>query len=223
MKVFGGDIIDQREDSLEFIKEHIKLHAEIKGTERIERWEYPIGAIREAITNAICHRDYEITGNVQVRIFNDRIEIWGCGPLPKPLTIEDLRKKHDSILRNPLVGKCFFLIKYIEQWGTGTNRIIKECLDYSLPEPLFEEISGSLVVAFRGKVTEEYLKSLGLNQRQIKVIKYIKEYGKIDRKTYCDICKVEKTVAHEELSDMVKKKIIKMVGKGRGAHYGLRI
>ena len=60
MKVFGGNIISQREDALGFVKEHIKLHAEIKGTERVETWEYPIEAIREAITNAICHRDYRI-------------------------------------------------------------------------------------------------------------------------------------------------------------------
>jgi len=223
MKVFGGDVINQREDGLEFVKEHIKLHAEIKGTERVERWEYPIEAIREAITNAICHRDYESTANVQIRIFDDRIEVWGCGPLPKPLTIEDLRKKHDSVLRNPLIGKSFFLIKYIEQWGTGTNRMIDWCLNHGLLEPLFEEISGSLVVTFRGEITEEYLRNLGLSQRQIKAIKYLKEHGKIDRKTYCDICEIEKTVAHEELSDMVKKEIIKMAGKGRGAHYSLRI
>jgi len=67
MKVFGGNIIDQREDALEFVKEHIKLHAEIKGTEREEKWEYPIEAIREAITNAICHRDYETASNVQIK------------------------------------------------------------------------------------------------------------------------------------------------------------
>ena len=70
MKVFGGNIIDQREDAVEFVKEHIKLHAKIVGMERVERWEYPIDAIREAITNAICHRDYEISANVQVRIFD---------------------------------------------------------------------------------------------------------------------------------------------------------
>jgi len=139
MKVFGGNIINQRDDAVEFVKEHIKLHAKIVGTERIEKWEYPIEAIREAITNAICHRNYKIASNVQVRIFDDRIEIWGCGPLPNPLRVEDLKKKHDSILRNPLIGKRFFLIKFIEQWGTGTNRIIKECLKHGLPEPLFEE------------------------------------------------------------------------------------
>ena len=96
MKVFSGNIIDQREDALEFVKEHIKLHAEIKETERVERWEYPIEALREAITNAICHRNYKISSNVQIRIFDDRVEVWSCGSLPKPLTIEDLKKKHDK-------------------------------------------------------------------------------------------------------------------------------
>lgn len=80
MKVFGGNIIDQMEDAVEFVKEHIKLHAKIVGMERVERWEYPIDAIREAITNAICHRDYEISANVQVRIFDDFLrnfpEVW---------------------------------------------------------------------------------------------------------------------------------------------------
>jgi len=77
MKVFGKSIIDQREDAIEFVKEHIALHAKIVETERKETWEYPIEAIREAITNGICHRDYQMSSNVQVRIFDDRIEIWG--------------------------------------------------------------------------------------------------------------------------------------------------
>ena len=79
--------------------------------ERVETWEYPIDALREAVTNAICHRDYEECSNVQVRIFDDRVEIWGCGSLPEPLTVDDLKHSHRSILRNPLIGKCLFLIK----------------------------------------------------------------------------------------------------------------
>jgi len=184
MKVFGGDIIDQREDAVEFVKEHIKLHAKIVGMERVERWEYPIDAIREAITNAICHRDYEIPASVQVRIFDDRIEIWGCGPLPDPLTVENLKQRHRSILRNPLIGKCFFWIKFIEQWGTGTNRIIDACLNHGLPEPVFEELSGSLIVTLRERITEEFLREKGLNERQIKAVSYIREKGSITNKEY---------------------------------------
>ena len=220
MKVFGGNIIDQREDGLEFVKEHIKLHAEIKGTERVEKWEYPIEAIREAITNAICHRDYEISSNVQIRIFDDRVEIWGCGLLPSPLTIEDLKKKHDSILRNPLLGKCFFLIKYIEQWGTGTNRIIKECLMHGLPEPLFEEISGSIVVSFRKFHTLEALEKLGLNKRQIKSIEYIKKQGNITNREYQNLCSgISRETLRKDLNDLIVKKIIVRRGQNKGVYY----
>jgi ATP-dependent DNA helicase RecG len=222
MKVFGGNIIDQREDSLEFVKEHIKLHAKIVGIERIETWEYPIEAIREGITNAICHRDYEISSNVQIRIFDDRIEIWGCGSLPEPLTVEDLRKKHDSVLRNPLIGKCFFLIKYIEQWGTGTNRIIKDCLDHSLPEPLFEEIAENLVITFRKyKVTEEILKEL--NERQQKAVKYLMEHKKITNKEYRQLNPniTDRTVLND-FNELIKKGIMLAKGEKKYRYYILR-
>ena len=64
---------------------------------------------------------------------------------------------------------------------------------------------------------------MGLNERQKKTITYLKEHEKIDRKTYCNICSVEKTVAHEELADMVNKELIEMGGKGRGTYYILRM
>lgn len=129
-------------------------------------------ALREAITNAICHRNYKISSNVQIRIFDDRVEVWGYGSLPKPLTIEDLKKKHDSVLRNPLIGKCFFLIKYIEQWGTGTNRMIELCQKYRLPEPTFEEIGGSFVVTFRkSRISEEIMK--GLSEEEKIIMNYL--------------------------------------------------
>ncbi len=204
-------------------KEHIQLHAEIKGTERVERWEYPIEAIREAVTNALCHRNYKISSNVQIRIFDDRIEIWGCGPLPEPLTVEDLRKKHDSVLRNPLIGRCFFLIKYIEQWGTGTNRMIKKCLSAGLPEPLFEEISGNFVVTFRGKITKEYLEGLNLNKRQIVAMEYIKKIGKITNKNYREMFpEISNETARLDLNTMVKKRLLNKRGEKKGVYYTLR-
>ena len=215
MKVFGGDIIDQREDAVEFVKEHIKLHAKIVGLERIETWEYPIDAIREAITNAICHRDYEISANVQVRIFDDRIEIWGCGHLPEPLTVEDLKQRHRSILRNPLIGKCFFWIKFIEQWGTGTNRIIDACLNHGLPEPVFEELSGSLVVTLRKRITEEFLRETGLNERQIKAVSHIREKGSITNKEYQVLFDVSRITATRDFKLLEEKGILDRIGKGK--------
>ena len=106
---------------------HIKKAAKIVGFERQEVWEYPINALREAIVNAICHRDYVYSSDITIGVFDDRIEISNPGMLPEPLTPEDLKKTHKSIPRNPLVANAFFLIKNIEQWGEGTNKIVKWC------------------------------------------------------------------------------------------------
>jgi ATP-dependent DNA helicase RecG len=215
MKDFGGSVIDQREDAVEFVKEHIKLHVKIVGTERVETWEYPIEAIREGITNAICHRDYEMSANVQVRIFDDRVEIWGCGPLPEPLTVEDLKRVHRSILRNRLIGKCFFLVKFIERWGTGTNRIIELCWDHGLPVPLFEEISGGLVVILRKETTEEFLREKGLNDRQVKAVTYVRDKGSISNKEYQELFGVSRATATRDLRSLEEKGIMERIGRGR--------
>jgi len=222
MKVFAGNIINQRDDAVEFVKEHIKLHAKIVGTERVEKWEYPIEAVREAITNAICHKDYEISSNVQIRIFDDRIEIWGCGSLPEPLTTDDLKKNHRSILRNSLIGECLFLIRYIEEWGTGTNRIIKECLKSGLPEPLFEMVTKTLVVTFKKyKITNEILS--GLNERQQKGIKYLIKHEKITNKEYRQINSnvTDRTVLND-FNELIDKKIITARGEKKSRYYVLR-
>nr|WP_319373463.1 ATP-binding protein [uncultured Methanobacterium sp.] len=148
-EVFQGSIIHQRESAINFVKEHIKLPAEIIGFERVERWKYPLNAIQEAITNAICHRDYSLSSNIQVRIFDDRLEVWGCGPLPAPLTVEDLKMKHKSVLRNPLIGNCFFRINFIAQLGTGTQKILSAFSKQKLPEPLFEIDAGDFIIVFQ--------------------------------------------------------------------------
>jgi ATP-dependent DNA helicase RecG len=226
LRTVGGDVFGQLIEAEKFIFNNIALSAWIEEgkIQRQERWEYPPKAIREALANAISHRDYETTSKVQVRIFDDRMEFWNPGRLPEGWTVETLRQVHESIPRNPAIAKQFFWVKYIEEVGTGTNKIIEWCIDWGLPEPEFEFTGTSLVVTFRkSRLTDEYLEQLGLNDRQKRAITHLKEHGKIDRKTYCDICGVGKTVAHEELADMVNKELINRVGKGRGVYYILRM
>jgi ATP-dependent DNA helicase RecG len=217
MKVFDGSIIEQVDAAEDFVLRHINKSAWIEPMkiERQEKWEYPPDAVREAIVNAVCHRDYESTANIQIRIFDDRIEIWGCGPLPEPLTPDDLKRRHKSIPRNPLIAKCFFLIKYIEQWGTGTNRMIDKCLDYGLPEPLFEEMAGDFIVTFRKyHINDEILKEL--NERQKRVVEYLKGKDKtISNKEYQGLYGVSRNTASKDLNRLVEKGIVKRAGEGK--------
>ena len=221
MKVFGKSIIDQRNDAVEFVKEHIKLHAKIVGTERVETWEYPIEAIREAITNAVCHRDYDVSSNVQVRIFDDRIEIWNPGTLADGLTIEKLQGEHESILRNPLVGKCFFQIKFIEQWGTGTNRIIGETIAHGLPEPVFEDTKMSFILTFRKYQISDDL-FMELNERQKKAVDYLRIHKRITNKEYVELNPgITDRTALNDLNSMLEKRIIKTGGEKKNRFYAL--
>lgn len=223
MKVFDGSIIDQVNAAVDFVLRHISMAAWVEKEKiaREEKWEYPIEAVREAIINAVCHRDYEISSNVQVRIFNDRIEVWGVGPLPSPLKLEDLKKKHRSILRNHLIGKSFFLIKFIERWGTGTNDMINMCLEWGLPQPIFEEVVESLVVTFRKDIlTKEYLEGLGLNERQIKAVEFVKEKRKITNKQYREMFSITDRTALRDLNSLCEKNIFQRIGiTGRETKY----
>ncbi|PIU67983.1 MAG: hypothetical protein COS84_02460, partial [Armatimonadetes bacterium CG07_land_8_20_14_0_80_40_9] len=226
MKNIGGNLIDQIIETEKFIFSNISLRAWIEEgkIERQEKWEYPPKAIREALVNAIAHRDYRSSSKVQVRIFDDRIEFWNPGRLPDGWTVETLKRKHESKPFNPLIASAFFWIKYIEEVGTGTNKIIDWCKEWELPEPDFEYTETSLVVTLRKpRLTEEYLKTLDFNKRQLKAIKYVAGQGSIDRKTYCDICSVKKGVASKELSEMVERGIFRVEGKGRTTHYVLKI
>ncbi len=229
MKVIDGNIIDQINNAEKFVLSHIKKAARIVMFERQEVWEYPPEALREAIVNAVCHRDYFSTGNVQIGVYDDRVEIWNPGKLPEPLTPAMLKGEHQSIPRNPLIANTLFLIRYIEQWGKGTNKIIEWCKEQGLKEPDFEESGGSFVVRF--PVPENILelvpdkrrlnlKELGLNERQIEALKMMVNNKRVFTNTlYQQIFNVSRRTALRDLKGLVQLNQARMIGIGKGAKY----
>jgi len=222
MKVIGGSISEQIDQAEKFILLNIKKSAWIEPgkIERQEKWEYPPDAIREAITNALGHRDYYSTANVHISVFDDRIEIWNPGKLPPPLTPEDLKKEHKSIPINPSLSNLLFLIKYIERWGTGTNDIVKWCVQHGLPEPIFKEVTGGFSVILRKFQLPEDLESIELNERQKQVIEYLKKNRKITNREYQNLCPdINRETLRKDLNDLINKKIIVRKGEKRGVYY----
>ena len=224
MKVIEGSVYEQIDQAEKFILFNIKKAAWIEPgkIERQEKWEYPPDAIREAIINAIAHRDYYSSANVHISIFDDRIEIWNPGKLPPPLTPKDLKEEHKSIPVNPSLANLLFLIKYIERWGTGTNDIIKWCREEDLPEPIFKEVTGGFAVVLRKFQIPENLESLELNERQKKAIEYLKIHKNITRKIYIEINNISPRQANKDLNDLLEKKLIRKQGRGRAISYVLK-
>ena len=223
MKVLEGSIHELREKAMLFITDHIKHSVYFDLNKRYDKWEYPLRAIEEAITNALAHRDYFSNGETQISIFDDRIEITNPGLLPQELSFEDLKREHNSYPRNKLIADLLFFIKFIEKWGTGTNRIIDEMRNAGLKEPIFDSIGGSFRVKLISPKKFEKIERkeayARLNERQRKAIQYIKNNGKVTTKEYISINKIGKVYSVKELNEMVKIDIIKRIGKGPGVRY----
>ncbi|MCK4733008.1 MAG: DeoR family transcriptional regulator, partial [Methanophagales archaeon] len=222
LRTVDGSVLNQLIEAEKFIFNNIALSAWIEEgkIQRQERWEYPPKAIREALANAICHRDYETTSKVQVRIFDDRLEFWNPGGLPEGWTIETLKQVHESIPRNPAIAKQFFWVKYIEEVGTGTNKIIEWCSDWGLPEPEFEFTGTSLVVTlWKSKLNEAYLDTLRLNERQRKTISYMKRHKAITSKEYAELYTITDRTARNDLKSLRDKKILIQRGSSKKLTY----
>ncbi len=184
-RMIEGPIIQQVEEAMDFIRKNINVRFVMTGRPAREQiWDYPLDALREAIINAVCHRDYTIPSNTEVRIFDDKLIGWSPGGLPFGITIEDLYKPHPSVLRNKGIAGIFYDMGWIEQWGSGIDKMRNACVKAGLPEPQFEEYQGFRVIYRKDIYTEEYLRNLGLNERQIKAVMYVKEKGKITNKEY---------------------------------------
>ena len=116
---------------------------------RIDTPEYPVDAIREALINAICHRDYASPGGaITLMIYDDRMEIMNTGLLPHGITLAGLKQNHASHPRNHLITKVFYRRGLIEEMGMGTQKIIRLCVEAGMQEPDFFEQTGTFVVRF---------------------------------------------------------------------------
>jgi len=192
---------------------------EFEGMYRIEKGEYPLPAIREMLLNALIHRNY-MGAHTQIRVYDDKINIWNEGVLPEGLSLESLHRSHSSKPRNPIIADVCFKGGLIDAWGRGTIKIIDACKQAELPEPqLIERDGGFLVTLFKNNLDVEQLVKVGLNPRQLKAVQYVKEKGKITNKEYQEINSIAKPSATRELSELVTKGIFVNKGKGAGSFY----
>lgn len=221
--IYKGTIFEQIDNTLGFVLDRLKRPVIPEpGKAATQRpFEIPEFVIREAIVNAVAHRDYISSAGVQVNVFIDRIEIWNPGKLPPQLTVDLLKQPHPSFPQNPLICEPFYLAGYIERAGSGTIEMIKQCKKNNLPEPEFMQKMGHFItVLWKDIFTEKYLSELGLNDRQIKAVKYVKEKGRITNKDYQELNRISKPMSSIDLREVVDKNVFEKLGRtGRGTEY----
>jgi ATP-dependent DNA helicase RecG len=212
------------ESAWNIIWSEMAVSAVVKGLEREERTEYPQFAVREAIVNAICHRDYRLRGRrIELRMYSDRLEVISPGGLPGFITVENIKDEHFS--RNPRIVNGLFQWGYIEELGLGIDRMFEVMEQAGHQPPNFDARPYSFAVTLLNEREKqkppEWMRNT--NHRQAKALQYIREHGSITNREYRILCEgVSAETLRLDLADMVEKSILMKVGSKKGTHYILK-
>ena len=223
---FNGALARVIERAWAILLQETRGDAVVRGLQREERSIYPQFAVREALVNAVCHRDYRLTGRrVEIRQFDDRLEVSSPGGLPGYITLDNIVEEHFS--RNPRLVNGLFEWGYIEQLGLGIDRMIEEMVQAGHTAPEFRATSYSFTVilrrnlAPRRRVAPEW--GDRMSERQMRALQYLQENGRITNREYRDLCPdVSGETLRLDLVDLVDKGLAMKIGDKKGTYYILK-
>lgn len=237
--IITGSIINQVDETINFIKKNLHVRFEINGEpERKEIWDYPPAALREAVVNAICHRDYGDTTDIQIKIFEDALQVWSPGSLPYNMDVDELMDpEHSSKPRNKLVAQVFYDLGLIERYGSGIQRILDACSIAKLPKPLFENVFGGFRIKFMlrkqasdlidtrdlekdlERDLERDLEKRRLSAYQRKILEEMRNNPFITQKELANIVGITDKNIRNNISKLKDKGLVKRIGPDNGGHW----
>ncbi|MBC8159993.1 MAG: transcriptional regulator [Roseiflexaceae bacterium] len=212
-----------------WLSEHMRRGSRMIGLERQDWTQFPLGAVREALVNAVAHRDYTVRGEgIRIALFGDRLECYSPGRLPGHVTLQNLIEERYS--RNETLVQVLADFGLIERLGYGIDRMLRQMADAGLPAPEFRETAAGFLVTLRGHAleggneaggvdTSEWRKQ-GLSERQIAAMLHVAEHHRL---TSGDMQELAPDVSAEtlrrDLADLVDRKLLMKVGEKRGTYY----
>ena len=218
--IIEGNILEMADKVMDILKtKYLISPISYKGLQRIENLELPEDALREAIFNAIVHKDY--TGApIQLSVYNDKLILWNEGRLPDGFTIETLLDKHPSRPYNKTVAEIFFKAGFIEAWGRGISKIIKGFKLAKLPVPDFESKMGGIVVTVYRKMRGNEGLNEKLNKGLNSILVVIERNPGIQAKDISDKLNRPIKTVERQISELKKMNLIERRGsKKTGGYY----
>ncbi|MBK7334942.1 MAG: putative DNA binding domain-containing protein [Saprospirales bacterium] len=220
-----GHLFEQVEKTMDLLlTKYLEAQIRYEGISRIEEFSYPESAIREALLNAIAHKDYSSGIPIQIKVYESRIAIWNAGELPETWTVADLLKEHASIPFNPDIATVFFRAGLIESWGRGILKIIQESVDAGLPAPTFSYNPSGFRVEFNkaarvssGKSSEKVRKKFGKSSE--KILDMIRQNNNITIAELAEHIGISTRAVEKHLANLKEEKRINRVGSLKGGHW----
>ncbi len=223
--------------ALAFVDRNTRHPMRVVGLNRVRIDEYPAEALREAVVNAVAHRQYEDAGRkILLEVFSDRVVVSSPGLPPAPITLANLRKgKYRPCSRNPVLAQCLSYFHRIEERGSGFRRMTDQMLDHGLDRPLIGTDTGYFQVTFPGpggeidriRIPESRLivtpaVEAQLNERQRRILAHTVESGSVTTGWCMETLDIVRDTAHRDLVGLVELGLLSRVGSGRAARYVLK-
>lgn len=226
----GGPLAEQIRQAEAFVVSNMRRGMRIAALDREETSEYPLPVVREAIVNAVAHRDYAIRGEgIRLLMFSDRMEIYSPGRLPGHVTLENLKDERYS--RNEAIVAILSDLGYIERLGYGIDRMVAAMEEAGLPPPLFEESAAGFRVTLRSagrelvNLTPEQQRwgHSFLNERQERALAFVRQHGRITNSDLQEMApEVSPETIRRDLADLVEKNLLLRIGSKRATYYILK-
>lgn len=225
-----GSLPEQIRKAEAFVVSNMRKGARIGDLLREERAEYPIPAVREAIVNAVAHRDYAIRGEeIRVLVFADRVEVYSPGRLPGHVTIDNIAD--ERFARNEVIVQVLTDLGFVERLGYGVDRMIRLMREWGLPAPKFVETANGFRVTLRGPgekfvashIERERLSQSVLSDRQERALEFLAKNQRITNRDYHDLYPdVSEETIRRDLADLVEQGLLLKMGDKRGTYYILK-
>lgn len=219
-KEFSGSILKQMDDAYSFLSLNNNLRATFDGLRRIDHADYPEEAMREALVNAVVHRDYDYSGSIIINIYDDRMEFISLGGLVKGLTLADIRGGV-SQPRNAVIANVFYRLELIESYGTGIQKILESYAGCGI-EPKFAPAPASFVVTLPNRNTAETTASDPGLSREENILRLMAKQGAVTRKDVEQLLGCSSFPANKALAALVEQGKIMKTGAARGTKYVLK-
>ena len=225
-KELGGSLLTQLEDAYAYIDQFNHTRAEFEGLDRIDKRDYPGEALREALLNALTHRDYGFSGSTLISIFDDRIEFVTIGGLVRGLTFDDIMLGV-SALRNQHLANVFYRLKLIEAYGTGILKINESYSDCAV-KPQFEVTDNAFKITLpninyvgerKDTTATAPIKVTDKSDRQEILLQLAEKQGYIVRKDVENELRVSQATAILILREMVEKGLLVKERSGKQMKY----
>lgn len=215
---FGGSLLRQIREAYAYLELRNHQHADFEGLRRVDRKDYPETALREALLNAVVHRDYAFSAGTLIGVYDDRVEFVSVGGLIRGILLEDVMLGL-SVCRNQKLANVFYRLKLIEAYGTGMKKI-QAAYHQNECQPTFAATANAFKVVLPRKAKERQAEpEHGTDERAMKVLQYMRDHGSATRQDVEALLDVKLATANRVIRSMLDQGLIVVNGRGKNTRY----